>query len=792
MSLTKKLVFAFLLVTMVPLSAIIGVLHYTFVEHAEGQVGARLEDSVIQCGKSADKFMFSCIHGMKDIAEDSELSSGDSDATRKKLSRCIHSFPCLGEVMLVDTHGTVIASSSPPKVGTSLFTLFDNTRRVFEQALRSSAGVVYISDLNEIAEPPRRVVVAGKVRDVDIGIQMLTAVQDTSGHTVSVLVSNIVTDPLRILLEDLKRRTPGDGSACLLDERGLVLMTTDPQATLLSPHPDVTGGALRAPLGQNLNGYLAYRDVHGRQQMAAYSRLRAYGANQAGEWRLITLASYDAILAPVMESFNRTLDILFATLVGAVGLGLWLARRLTAPILKLTESAKTVTGGRFDARLAVTTRDEIGALAETFNQMASTLQTEITQRAQAQESLRIANQELEQRVQERTTQLMAEIADRTQAQKELHQLHRRQELVLNAVGEGIHALDCRGRIVFENPAGVEMLGWESGELIGKPAHAMIHHSKAGGAPYPQDECPIYASLEDGNRRRISDEVFWRKDGTSFPVEYVATPLRDENHEIVGAVVVFSDFTENKRAEQELHHAKETAEAANRAKSQFLANMSHEIRTPMNGVMGVTELLLDTMLTREQREFAETIRTSAEALLSVINDILDYSKIEAGKVRFEELDFDLREIVEDTLGMLAGQARDKGLDLVGTVAPEVPAQLRGDPGRLRQILTNLINNAIKFTHAGKVAIRVTPDQETVTDVLVRFEIQDTGIGIPPETQTQLFQAFVQADDSMTRKYEGTGLGLAICRQLVERMGGRIGVESTPGQGSRFWFTALLPR
>ena len=167
----------------------------------------------------------------------------------------------------------------------SLFTLFDNTRRVFEQALRSSAGVVYISDLNGIADPPRRVVVAGKVRDVDIGIQMLTAVQDTAGHTVSVLVSDIVTDPLRILLEDLKRRTPGDGSACLLDERGLVLMTTDPQATLLSPHPDVTGGALRAPLGQNLSGYLAYRDAHGRQQMAAYSRLRAYGANQAGEWR---------------------------------------------------------------------------------------------------------------------------------------------------------------------------------------------------------------------------------------------------------------------------------------------------------------------------------------------------------------------------------------------------------------------------------------------------------------------------------------------------------------------------
>ena len=376
MSLTKKLVLAFLLVTMIPLGAIIGFLYYTFAQHAEEQVGTRLEDSVIQVGKSVDEFMFSCTRGMKDLAEDPELSSGDRDVTHKQLSRYIHSFPYYRKVMLVDAHGSVIASSSPLEDGASLFTRFDGTRAQFAQALHRSPGVVYISDLSEIPESLRRVTAPGKLSSVNLGIQMLTAVQDAAGHTTSVLVSDIVTDPLRVLLEDLKRRAPGDGSACLLDKGGLVLMTTDPQATLLSPHPGVTGGALRAPLGQNASGYLVYWDAHGRQKMAAYSRLRAYGANQAGEWRLVTLASYDAILAPVTQSFNRTLGILFATLVGAVGLGLWLARRLADPILKITESAKTIAAGRFDARVAVTTRDEIGGLAEAFNLMAGTLQTE--------------------------------------------------------------------------------------------------------------------------------------------------------------------------------------------------------------------------------------------------------------------------------------------------------------------------------------------------------------------------------------------------------------------------------
>jgi two-component system, sensor histidine kinase and response regulator len=343
----------------------------------------------------------------------------------------------------------------------------------------------------------------------------------------------------------------------------------------------------------------------------------------------------------------------------------------------------------------------------------------------------------------------------------------------------IIVVDERRRILEFNPAAQHAFGYRSEEVLGRSINLLYADQRFGEHIY---------TIARQQGRYVHEVVNRRKDGMEFDSLLSASVLCDGAGDILGVMSVSRDITDQKRAVAELRKAKEEAEAANQAKTEFLATMSHEIRTPMNAIIGMADLLWETPLMPEQQEYVGICRRASLSLLTLLNDILDLSKVEAGYVELEQIEFDLREVIDKTSEMMALRAHEKDLELGCSVAPDVAVDFIGDPNRLKQVLLNLIGNAIKFTDKGEVVLRVIQDPDPKQLGALRFMVSDTGIGIPAEKLDGVFERFVQADSSTTRKYGGTGLGLTISKRLVELMGGQLRVESIEGKGSTFSFTA----
>ncbi|HEX4075329.1 MAG TPA: response regulator, partial [Candidatus Acidoferrales bacterium] len=475
---------------------------------------------------------------------------------------------------------------------------------------------------------------------------------------------------------------------------------------------------------------------------------------------------------------NKFLKILNLVILAGLAVAYLLASRLqrliSAPILALARTAANVSAEKdYSVRAAKFGDDEVGSLVERFNDMLAQIQERDT-------ALQSAHDRLEIRVDERTQELLAQVAEREQAEKWLAERTNFLNSLIESTPVGIVAISNEQLVQMCNPAFEQVFGYSRKEVIGLSIFDLICSPEINS----EMEINKVRFLNGEGAHLISRRR--RCDGTMVDVEVFSVPLFSDGR-VNGALLLYQDITERKRAEEALLRAKDAAEAASRAKSEFLANMSHEIRTPMNGIIGMTELALDTDLTAEQREYLGMVKISANSLLTVVNDILDFSKIEAGKLDLDMIDFDFQQTIGETMRALAFRAHQKGLELAWRAAAGIPDHLKGDTGRLRQILVNLVGNSVKFTEHGEIVVSIEKESEDKSGMTLHFQVRDTGIGIPRDKQQVVFDAFTQADTSASRKYGGTGLGLAITSRLVALMGGKVWLESELGRGSTFHFT-----
>ncbi len=541
---------------------------------------------------------------------------------------------------------------------------------------------------------------------------------------------------------------------------------------------------------------------HGDPGDAPAALIERYGAAAGFGFKEGDLIAADTVAIPMEEIDQKILadsrkNVLFvlcslAACLGAiiVSLKVMVADRLAGITAHISDAVEQEEYNRLEP-LPVKGSDEVSMLAASYNILVdrlrysySNLEEQVRQRTA---SLASSNERLQMEVQShrRTEEALKESESRL---KRANAFYRN---TLDSMPDPVCIVDAASyRIVDLNRSFTEYFGKEADDLLERTCHEVMKGSLEK-CVVPELSCPV-AEVVATRAPSVSEQVH-RTDGEQeVPVEVSASPVFDELGAVSQVVMVVRDITARRASERAMERAKEAAEAANRDRSQFLANMSHEIRTPLNGIIGMVELAMDTVVDEDQRKIFGTVSSEASALLTMIDDVLDYSRIEAGKLTLERMPFNLHTLVEDLGNSMALQADKKGLEMNVYVAPDLPARVEGDPGRVRQVLLNLITNSLKFTEEGEVFLRAELQQELEDGVVVRFSIKDTGIGIPEDKREEIFESFTQADGTTTRKYGGTGLGLPIARQLVHLMGGRLTVESTVGAGSTFRATILLGR
>ncbi|HPH97636.1 MAG TPA: response regulator [Anaerolineaceae bacterium] len=563
-------------------------------------------------------------------------------------------------------------------------------------------------------------------------------VRDAQGSLLFVLTALIKPDWITSILD---RANMPDGSAVAL---------VDPEGRVIQRYPQLAHGDSSHYINAQIMNVVRETPGDGNTEGVGLDGVRRlYGfthlINDQQELYLLVGSPVDSVLAPINQELFQNLLIVLVVSLFVFSMGMAFSNAMfLQPVKELVTATQQIARGELSTRTHMPQiQGEFGELAHSFDQMA---------------------QSLEERE-----------AERIQAQIEIQKQKEYLETLIEHSPVGIVVLDNDGKIRQTNPDFDRLFGYITGEVIGRDLDRLINNEVT-----LQDANQITRRVMDGERMSgVGQRV--RKDGTLVDVEFAGVPVVVQGVKI-GIIAIYHDISE-------LVQARRNAETAARVKSEFLANMSHEIRTPLNAVIGLTSLLLDTHLTAEQRDFVETIRSSGDGLLTIINDILDFSKIEAGKLELESQPFNLVECVESALYLLVSKAHDKGLELAYMVGENTPAFFMGDITRVRQILVNMLSNAVKFTEKGEVVVTVTSHQTAEGPYELHFAVRDTGVGIPEDRRDRLFQSFSQADSSTARKYGGTGLGLMISKRLAEKMGGKMWFESQVGLGSTFHFTIL---